>query len=96
MKKIITVGSALIDVFVKSDEFQLGKSKEGLMLCSQYGDKIEVDEFALLGGGGAGNTAVGFARQGFEVSLISETGKDVLADLIFAEQKKRRCRRFIS
>ena len=88
MKKIITIGSALIDVFVKSDQFHLGKGKEGTLLCSKYGDKVEVDDFLLVGGGGAGNTAVGFARQGFEVAVIAELGKDLLADLVISEQRK--------
>lgn len=88
MKKVITIGSALIDVFVKSDDFQLTKSQAGVLLCNLYGDKVEVDEFALVGGGGAGNTAVGFARQGFSVSLIAEMGRDLLADLVLSEQQK--------
>lgn len=82
MFDVIAIGSSLVDVFVHCDQFQLTPSEKGLMLCQLYGDKVEVDGFELHTGGGGGNTAVGFARLGFKTAVVSELGKDVLADLI--------------
>ncbi len=82
MYDVITIGSSLIDTFIHSGEFQVRSEKEGMLLCQTYGDKIEVDSFTVMTGGGGGNTAVGFARMGFRVGVISELGKDVLGSII--------------
>lgn len=82
MYDMITIGSSMIDFFVQSDEFSMTKNSEGVLLCQRYGDKIEVDNFSLVTGGGGSNTAVGFARAGFHTAVVTETGKDVLAKLI--------------
>ncbi|MBU0978806.1 MAG: PfkB family carbohydrate kinase [Patescibacteria group bacterium] len=88
MFEVLTIGSSLIDVFIDSDEFELKKTKEGVVLCQPFGDKMEVDGFTLETGGGGGNTAVGFARLGFKTGVVSELGKDVLADLIVKDFHK--------
>jgi len=88
MFQVLTIGSSLIDVFISSDEFKLHPVKEGVLLCQPFGDKIEVDSFDLATGGGGGNTAVGFARLGFKTGVISELGKDVLADFIIKDFQK--------
>ncbi|MFH2118427.1 MAG: carbohydrate kinase family protein, partial [Candidatus Paceibacterota bacterium] len=49
------------------------------------GDKVELEKMRVFSGGGGTNTAVGFARLGFKVGLISETGKDNFASVILAE-----------
>lgn len=77
---VITIGSTLIDVFIESDELSVKKTSDGVMLCQLLGDKIDVDRFTVSSGGGASNTAVGFARQGFRTAIISELGKDTLAE----------------
>ncbi len=84
---IVTIGSTLIDIFIESDEFAVEKSADGAMLCQLLGDKIEVDRFTMLSGGGASNTAVGFARQGFQAIVMSELGTDVLATQAINELK---------
>lgn len=83
-KKIATIGSALTDIFVYSDEFSLQSAQEGVLLCSRYGEKIEVGELHFLAGGGGCNTAVGFARLGYETSVFSELGQDQFAEHIIA------------
>jgi len=85
---VITIGSLLTDVFIQSDEFSLQLSGAGVLLCSQYGDKVEVDNFTLQGGGGAGNTAVGFARRGLRTAAIGEMGTDALSEQVIAELKE--------
>lgn len=85
MSQIVTIGASVMDIFVKSDEFSLSNSDQGTLLCQKYGDKIDVDQFAMLSGGGASNTAVGFAKQGYQVKIMTEVGQDFLADQLLAE-----------
>lgn len=80
-KKIVTIGSGLIDVFITSDTFELDAAT-GTLTCSAKSGKLEVDSFAVHTGGGATNTAVGFARLGFQVSCIAELGRDEQAHLV--------------
>lgn len=82
MYDVITIGSSMVDFFIHSDEFSVTKSNEGILLCQRYGDKIEVDQFTVETGGGGGNTAVGFSRAGFHTAIVTETGKDVLSQLV--------------
>jgi ribokinase len=84
--KIITIGSALIDVFIQSKDFS--KDDEGRIKVGNKSGKSEVESFVVKSGGGGGNTAVGFTRLGFEVEVISETGHDELAELILQDFKK--------
>lgn len=85
MYDLITIGSSLIDIFVKSQDFMLQKTDRNVMLCQTLGDKVEVDEFVLRTGGGGTNTAVGFARMGFNTAVITETGKDQWSNIILSE-----------
>lgn len=74
---VITIGSATRDVFMRSrgirvihDEHSPTGEAEELAL----GAKIEVDELVFETGGGATNTAVGFARQGFRTAFVGKIG----------------------
>lgn len=82
---VVSIGSSLVDIFIVSPFFKLQKTSDGLMLCQNYGAKIELESFQLFSGGGGSNTAVGFARLGFDSYLISETGKDTLATLVLKD-----------
>lgn len=82
MQDIITIGSSLIDIFVTSAHFELQTTDQGIKLCQMYGEKLEADSFEFHTGGGGGNAAVGFARAGFSVAVVTETGKDTTARLI--------------
>ncbi len=85
MQDIVTIGSSLIDIFIKSAHFEVQKDSTGAKLCQLYGEKLEVDSFEVRTGGGGSNTGVGFARAGFTVATISETGKDTFAGVIVDE-----------
>lgn len=85
MPDIITIGSALVDIFVHSKDFQLQNTDQGVVLCQQYGDKVEVDSFQVFGGGGGTNTAVGFQRLGFPAAVVAEMGTDSVAQLVLSE-----------
>jgi len=88
--KVISIGSAIIDLFVRSRDFTIKAIDDGVMLCQKYGAKIEVDSFELQTGGGGGNTAVGFARLGFDAVVVAETGRDVLAKLVIDDLVKEK------
>lgn len=82
MYDVITIGSSVIDSFIKSKAFTLQESTAGVHLCQAYGEKLEVDEYVVRTGGGGSNTAVGFARMGFRTAVITEVGTDVLAKML--------------
>lgn len=85
MFDIITIGTALVDAFVKSKAFTLIKSNQfstGVGECFAFGSKVEVDHLALTTGGGASNTAVAFARLGLKTASVAKIGQDFLADMV--------------
>ncbi|MFZ1721795.1 MAG: carbohydrate kinase family protein [Microgenomates group bacterium] len=88
MYDVVTIGSAVVDIFIQSDEFELQPSKGGVFLASTAGDKLLVDDFSLRTGGGAGNSAVGFSRLGFRTAVITEVGVDVWSKIIEEEFHK--------
>lgn len=83
---VVTIGSAVMDVYVSSPAFQIDAAKR-LMVDAAAG-KLEVESLSVQTGGGATNTAVGFSRMGFTARCISETGKDDLATLVLQTLEK--------
>ncbi len=77
VKQVICVGTATLDIFVRSNEFKVMPSAEGVVLCEAYGAKLEVEELVWTTGGGATNAAATFCKQGLETGLISEIGNDI-------------------
>ena len=93
MYDIITIGSAVVDAFVKSRAFTLIKSDKfstGVGECFAFGSKIEVDKLVLATGGGATNAAVTFARLGFKTACAARLGRDFLGDNIRADLVKEK------
>lgn len=86
MSKILTIGSTVVDVFLTSAEFEM-MSPDKMCLGVANG-KMDVSGFEIRTGGGGGNAGVGFKRLGFDVKVISELGKDDLAELILKDLKK--------
>lgn len=85
MYEILTVGSAVVDILVQSDQFKVLKSHQvdgGLAMCEVYGGKAEVEHIDLCIGGGAMNAAVGFRRKGALTAPIVKIGSDWAAELI--------------
>ncbi|MBU0974106.1 carbohydrate kinase family protein [Patescibacteria group bacterium] len=82
MYEIITIGSSLIDSFIKSSKFILHSTGVNAEICLSYGEKTEVDEYILRTGGGGSNTAVGFSRMGFRTGIVTELGSDTFAKII--------------
>lgn len=88
MYDIITIGSAILDILVKSKSFKLMPSTEfsgGLALCEAYGGKMIADQIELASGGGATNNAVSFARKGLKTAIIAEMGADAAGRIIQSE-----------
>lgn len=76
--KIVTIGSATFDLFAKAHDsailrFDRPQGKEA-WLGIEYGGKLSLDEIHETFGGGATNTAVGFARMGFDVACLAKVG----------------------
>lgn len=76
---VLTIGSAVLDIFMRSDKFKVVQSADipgGIAMCEVYGGKMEVEEVAIVSGGGATNTAVSFARKELKTAVIAEMGND--------------------
>ena len=69
MKKVFTIGSATMDVFVESDAANIvsvcTKDKSSDFMSYPYGAKIDMSNFSSNVGGGGVNTAMIFIHQGF-------------------------------
>lgn len=91
----ISIGSATLDMFLKSSHFSLiaelppnpsNPQQEGMEgLCVPYGSKLDVDDFTMQSGGGGTNTAVALARQGFRSAVVAEMGTDLPSKVILQE-----------
>lgn len=86
MTKILTVGSATLDLFFQADDFP--EIKEGTRLSLAYGGKYVADSFDLAFGGGGANTAVSFARQGFDAYCWTKIANDWAGKHIMENFKK--------
>ena len=90
--KILTIGGATQDVFIVYED------AESLRLRTQYetksylllkeGSKIEVKELLYSTGGGANNTAISYARLGFNVSTFLKIGDDEAGTFILKQLNK--------
>lgn len=92
MKKVLTIGSGIQDVFIKyegTETLDLHTKTEDLAyVCLRAGRKIELQNIEYYCGGGATNSAVSFARNGFEVETFFKIGNDKSGDFIVNNLKK--------
>lgn len=82
---VVTIGAAVLDIFMRSDKFKVVQSSDipgGIAMCEVYGGKMEMEEVAIMSGGGATNTAVSFARKELKTAVIAEMGNDPQSLLI--------------
>lgn len=78
--KIITIGSATLDVYLLSKAFKLVKSKRfltGMGGCLTLGSKNDVADIFVDTGGGATNAAATFVGLGIPVSCLTRVGDDL-------------------
>jgi ribokinase len=90
---VISFGSAVLDVFLKSPDFRLVKNKgifTAQSLVIPYGVKSEVSDLVVASGGGGTNTAVGFARLGLKSTVVARCGWDFAGKIIRQEIKKEK------
>lgn len=84
MTKIITIGSATMDVFVECDDANIVSvcTKEHCkdFMSYPYGSKIDISTFSSKVGGGGVNTACNFANLGFDTTAIFKIGKDIYSE----------------
>src|SRR3989338_4666669 len=85
MLDVVAIGSATLDIFLKSYQFTIDKHENGIYLCEKYEGKIEAQELVMTSGGGATNAAVSYARKGLAVAPIIELGRDPAAEMILLE-----------
>ncbi|MDP2631559.1 MAG: carbohydrate kinase family protein [Candidatus Uhrbacteria bacterium] len=91
MYDVITIGSAIRDVFFVSRHFKIISSPQfstGKGECISLGSKIDVDELVLATGGGATNAAATFASLGFNTATITRVGEDDPGDAVIKDLRK--------
>lgn len=91
MFNIVTIGSAVRDVFLKSRYFRIIKSPKfftGKAECFTLGTKIPVEELVFTTGGSGTNTAATFVKQGLKVATIVRVGNDLGGRAMIDELKK--------
>lgn len=91
MFDVVSVGSATLDVFLKSPDLKLLKTDQvftGRAIIAPYGAKCEVEKLVMASGGGGTNTAVGFARLGLQASVLARCGWDFAGRLVRKQLKK--------
>ncbi len=93
MTKVITIGSATMDVFVECDDANIvsvaSKSKNSEFMSYPYGSKIDISGFSSNVGGGGVNTACNFANLGLETSAIFKIGEDIYSEGVLNSFKGR-------
>jgi ribokinase len=82
---ITTIGSATVDYFADSDSELIRidtRTTHQELLAFPLGSKILINEFNAATGGGGTNTAVAFARLGFNTAYLGKLGADLNGDFI--------------
>ncbi|MBI5220505.1 MAG: carbohydrate kinase family protein [Candidatus Liptonbacteria bacterium] len=97
MLDVVTIGTATRDVFLESPFFRVVRDPAhleklgfptGEAQCFALGGKLDVNGFTAAAGGGAANTAVTFARQGFRTATIVKVGQDADGRAVQAHLKQ--------
>ena len=92
MKKVLTIGGATQDIFIKYENPQMlrihSKKHKKEFVTFEEGSKIEIQDLSYSTGGGATNSGTSFSRLGFDVSTIFKTGDDTQANMIIEKLKK--------
>lgn len=84
--KAVTIGSAMIDVITIVDPERIERmtlvNEHKSYLWLEAGRKIPARSITTHVGGGACNTAVSFARRGWEAAALSKVGHDLNAEAV--------------
>lgn len=79
MFDVLTIGSATIDLFIRSQK---------KVSSVKLGEKVLIDKLDFETGGGGTNSAVSLSRMGLNVGFIGKLGSDHNRDLILKELDK--------
>lgn len=92
MYDVITIGSATVDVFVKTVGEELidikTSTSEEILTCYPLGSKILIKDLQFMTGGGGTNTAVSFARLGLKTAYLGNLGHDANGKRVIEELHK--------
>lgn len=88
MVKILAIGKATQDVFLRSDEFDPKTQGKKVFTALPLGIKMEVEDVTFSTGGNATNVAVTLARQGIESAYLWGLGEDPASNAILYELDK--------
>ncbi len=104
MFDIITIGTIVREVFIQAPAFKT-VTNSGLIKkigidapeagCFALGSKLSIERPIFAGGGGAHNTAITFARQGFKTGIAGVLGDDVAGREILSSLKSENISAFI-
>lgn len=83
--KILAIGKATQDVFLKSEEFSPQMEGKVAYTHLPLGVKMEVEDIVFATGGNASNVAVTFARQGLHSSYMWTLGNDPASETILRD-----------
>ena len=89
MYDIITVGSATVDVFARTEFYRMLKCGDK-QTCIAYpvGSKILIGELNVTVGGGGTNTAVALSRLGYKVAFLGKIGSGNNSERVIDVLKK--------
>jgi ribokinase len=91
MARIVCIGSALQDVFLKDhDDFDEVALNDGRTVFGslKLGDKVDIDHVIFETGGGGTNVAVGLARGGHKAWFVGVVGRDIAGEAVLAALEK--------
>ena len=81
-KRIVCLGSATIDVTVRSSSFNTSNIKGKEYTVIEQGTKHNAQDIILHNGGSASNMAVILSKLGRKTAVISRVGDDVYGDIV--------------
>jgi sugar/nucleoside kinase (ribokinase family) len=99
MLDVITIGTATRDTFLKGEGVRVLKDPlhlrrigfpTGEAECFALGAKLEVGRPVVSVGGGAANTAVTFARQGFRTASLVRLGTDEAGEAVISDLRREK------
>ncbi len=91
MLDIVTIGDALMDIFLVLDESDANCviNKKSKKLCFEYADKICIQHSTHAVGGNAANVAIGTKKLGLDSAIMTELGDDINGQVVFNKFKER-------
>ena len=87
MKRILTIGSAVYDIFIEYEQPISKTIDHHQYLMLPEGRKIAVTAVSHYSGGGATNSAVAFKQLGFNVESFFKVGADAEGEFVLQEMR---------